>query len=158
MEQVMNNVDLIRLIYSFGYPKHRQYMKCIVNQFACEEDVRRFNMECIMDDWVLYFESQYYPSAIDMFLSDLFNSQQQKALLRQMIKCKCCTRHSHNKPILLNDRIIYYPTTIKHKRDPYCNCNCRSLSRSLWFCYKNHMSLNRLKDSQFYRSPNEIYY
>ena len=157
MDQVMNNIYLLRIIYSFGYPEHRLYMKRIVDDFKDEQNTREFNMECIMDDWALYYQSQYYHSGFDMLLSDLFNRQQQKVLLFQMIKCKCCTRHSHNKPILLNDRIIYYPTSIKHTKDE-CYCHCRHLSRNLWHCYKEHTSLHRLKDSQFYRSPNEIYY
>ena len=158
MNQVMNNVDLLRLIFSFGYSNHRQYMREIVNEFKSDDDNRKFNMECIMDDWTLYVESQYYHSGINMFLADLFNNQQQKSLLTQMIKCKCCTRHAHNKPIMLNDRFIYYETSIKYTKDPHCDCHCRHLSRNLWFCYKNHMSLNRLFNSHFYRSPNEIYY
>jgi hypothetical protein len=40
MEQVMNNRDLVRHIYSFGYAKHRIYMKCIVNYFKFNKAIR----------------------------------------------------------------------------------------------------------------------
>lgn len=40
MEQVMNNHDLVRHIYSFGYAKHRTYMKCIINYFKFNKAIR----------------------------------------------------------------------------------------------------------------------
>jgi hypothetical protein len=157
MEQVMNNLDIIRLIYSFGYPNHRIYMKQIVDTFKDEQANREFNMECIIDDWNLYHQSKYYLSSMNILLSDLFNRSQQTILLVQMIKCKCCTRHCHNKPFILNGNIIYKPNRIKYTMYD-CNCNCRHISRELFKCYKKNSGLHRLKESVIYRSPTEIYY
>ena len=157
MNEVMNNNDVCRLIYSFGYPKHRIYMKSIVNYFKKKQKSITFNMDCIYDDWSLYID-RYYHSGFNIFLCDIFNQEQQKILLIQFINCKCCTRHSNSKPIILNNVITYTPTTQKYYKDPYCKCTCRHISRKLWICCKNYIPLYRLKGSPYYRSIVEINY
>lgn len=151
----MNNHDLVCHIYSFGYPKHRTYMNCIVNDFKFNKAIRKHNIDCIIDDWTFYSHSQYFQWNINIFVSNLFNRQEQIALLNQMIECYCCTRHCHNRPIKIKDTFCYNPTSENVPRDN-CNCHCRSLARTLWRCYKNNTAFNRLKDSRWYRSPTEI--
>lgn len=151
----MNNHDLVCHIYSFGYPKHRIYMKCIVNDFNFKKAIRKHNIECIIDDWTFYSHSQYFEWNMNDFVSNLFNRQEQIALLNQMIECYCCTRHCNNRPIKIKDTFCYNPTSENVPRNN-CSCHCRSLARSLWRCYKNNTAFNRLKDSRWFRSPTEI--
>ena len=156
--QVWNTDDLVRLIFSFGDPLHRVWTRHIGDVFKDENDIRTFNMDCIEDDYALYVDNNMYHAGFDMLLSDLFSRKQLKCLLIQMIRCRCCTRHSNSKPKIINKVIEYEPDETKYYNHRDCNCRCRHMARHMWHTIHEIPSRHRLKYNEFYRSPNEIYY
>lgn len=156
MEQVMNNIDLVRHIYSFGYSKHREYMSEILSAFRHKTFKRKHNIRCLNYDWQLYTSHTEYYSPFDMFISDILSRQQQKEVLKQLIQCRCCTRHSHNKPVVIDKTFYYKESSKRYYNDTDCKCPCRSISRNLWHSLTNHICLHRYKDSPIYMTPHNI--
>jgi len=154
MEQVKKNDDLIRLIYSFGYPEHRTYMNEIVSHFDENNFKIENNIKCIRRDYNIYCGLTEYPSSLDMFITDLFSKEEQHILLKQMLSCRCCSRHSHSKP---HNLIIYCCDVVEEtSTDVHCHCSCRHLSRCFMESILYHRCLNRYKQNPVFISPSNI--
>lgn len=156
MEQVMNNEDLLRIIYSFGYPKHREYIKEIVSTFHYKHSKRNNIMTCLKYDWNLYASNNPHYSTMDSFMSDLLSEKEQEYILRQMIQCRCCTRHSHNKPIMVDKTFYYKQSNKRYYNDVDCKCSCRNLSRQLWHSLTGRVCRHRYKDITIFMTPRYI--
>lgn len=129
MESLMEHEDIQRYIYSFGYPEHRLYMKAICQQIntpsQCIYELQiELQMECEDVSHIQYLHTKYTSCK----LAELF---------RITKRCNCCTRHSYYKPNLC-------PVEINAKTNPNphysidsntCVCDCRSLSRDLYYAY-----------------------
>lgn len=155
MEQVMNNEDLIRIIYSFGYPKHRENMKEIVSSLHYKNLKRNNIMDCLKHDYELYTKHNPY-SSMDRFVPDLLSKKEQQEVLCQLIQCRCCTRHSHNKPIMVDKTFYYKPSSKRYYNDVECKCSCRHLSRTLWHSLAHRACRHRYKDITIFMTPRYI--
>lgn len=156
MEKVWQNTDLLRLIYSFGYPEHRKHMKHIVQYFRKKVKKIKFNLRCLRRDFALYNASHNYISSLDRMLPELLTQTEQYILLHQMIDCRCCSRHSHGKPVRsrlwLNENSSY-----GHHDNIDCECWCRHMSRILNHSIQHYeTTLTCRKDPQ-YITPYELY-
>jgi len=80
--KVFQSDDLLRIIYGFGDPEHRQTMKVIHTQLLHP---------------LSKLPAQYPYSGFethDQCMKDLLTN------FFQLRRCMCCTRHAHNKPNL----------------------------------------------------------
>tara|TARA_B110000114_G_C15037965_1_gene375782 strand:+ start:683 stop:1159 length:477 start_codon:yes stop_codon:yes gene_type:complete len=156
MDKVVNNLDLIRYIYSFGYPEHRFYMKMIIFHIKNKKNKMIHNIDCILRDWEFYESSLYYGAIYDLFLHKLLNKQTQFKLIKQLGKCCCCNRHCQNKPKVVDNEIVYHYDNKHYDIDKECNCNCRILSRDLYHIHSFQHPFHDLSDSIYYISPSEL--
>ena len=156
MDKVLGNEDIMRHIYSFGYPEHRFYMKCI--QFHMKDKKYNItnNMHYILDDWSFYVDSQIYGAIYDLFLHKLLNKKNQKKLIKQLGTCYCCNRHCQNRPRVVFDEIIYHDDGKKYQKDEECQCMCRQMSRDLLHIYDFENYYHDLSDSEFYLTPTNL--
>jgi len=130
-EQVFENADLKRHIFSFGTSEHRVRMKQICH------DILVKHTDALLSDL-----PKLYPYTRDdrVFLSDM----NMKETLRQFFQlrlCKCCSRHAHNKPhiklrkcnirgvrLVIHNKRVWVPEC---KDFGDCNCECRQEARFL---------------------------
>ena len=127
MEQLFENKDIMRLIYSFGYAEHRHYMK----------EMSKSIRVCGNYDPIGWPENRVNDEALPTFLKrksrteliDLYNRYN---------KCRCCTRHSYFKPKLfemrLNPKITPNPY-YKTDETTECACVCRHRARLVFIVY-----------------------
>jgi hypothetical protein len=154
IDQIFKNKDLLRIIYSFD-PQHRIRMKDIIYHFEYENFKTQHNIKCIMNNYysyVNYNSNRNISSSLHTFFRQSFETQQLENLLNQMIKCRCCNRHSHFKPIRLNNSYYYIKSIMRYKKNE-CECLCRTIGRILFFSindnnkydtYHNNASLNQI--------------
>lgn len=141
MEKLFLNEDIKRLIFSFGYPKHRKYMKEIIFHFRKEKYKVKKQIEYLELDYMLYNDIYYeYP---DNFIYDVLNRDLQIKLLKQFMKCYCCNRHIQNRPYYKGN-ILYYSHNNLFYEDETCDCKCRYYSRLLYnsIQYNNPSPIN----------------
>jgi len=132
--KVFQNEDLIREIYSYGDPDHRVHLWYILQHSK---------------DVILTHVPATYPySSGDAYLKD--------GLMEffRLRRCKCCSRHSHNKPNIFFgytngclDEDVWL--VFDHTRSMVpeckdlgdCDCDCRHQMRSMsnWICHRTHM-------------------
>jgi len=124
-KEVFDYQDLVRLIYSFGFPEHRLHTKKVCNQLLYHH-YRRTDKPLAKDllspvpnlmkhhrDWNLY---------VDFFVYK---------------RCMCCSRHSHRKPsISLEEGTIVFDwgneTMVPEAMDRNdCDCECRHNCRRI---------------------------
>ena len=132
--KVFQNMDLVREIYSYGDPSHRESMR----------EVLRLSKGVP----VSYVLKTYRYSPKDAYLKE---SLTEFFLLR---RCRCCSRHAHNTPqihivhdskkkewLVFDYRTMYFPECNNHGD---CDCNCRHRMRILaqfiyqWSCMDTH--------------------
>lgn len=164
MERVWSNADLKRLIFSFGYPEHRVYMKTIVDAFQHETTRRNHLMDCLGSDFRLYRSIHNDNGWMEQMLCDLLTEDEQGILLHTMIDCRCCSYHSHGKPVhnLLwvyeNQYYIDYHLPWINPLGPArgdCKCKCKTLSKSLLCCLSVKPTL-QYRDNALFITPTEM--
>ena len=119
---VFANLDLVRLIYSFGDPSHRKFT---------------YELKWDLKPWPEVFVSRYtdrrfmegcHSYSIQDYL-DEHSTHQIEHLLRTFGRCYCCQRHNIDKPIIYKTMVcIPYPSVFETHPEE-CTCACRSLSR-----------------------------
>ena len=121
-KQVFNNIDLVRIIYSFGDPSHRDFT---------------FNLKWDLKPWPDLFLERYmdrrleighYNYSVDEYVYEYSNHQIMR-LLRQYRRCYCCQRHNTDKLIIYNKYKFIPPPMVFESRPSNCRCKCRKLSR-----------------------------
>jgi hypothetical protein len=131
-EQVFQTLDLMRHICSFGYPEFKQNMEKVFYELIYE----RHSMNHVLKQFP-YTKEHLKPSTIFWYnMKDLLE------LFFALKECRCCTRHSHNKPNIQLE-IVHGRTRVVFCRKPLhkglpecvnlhnCLCQCRSRARSL---------------------------
>ena len=115
-QTVFANEDLKRHIFSFGYPEHIKFTKSLT-------DILKVN------PWSFYHT--YYEDRKDRciraYLTEEFTSKELTEWVNYFARCRCCTRHSHDKPYVNKRGIAYTPKT---NTTDECDCPCRSLGRN----------------------------
>ena len=124
--KVFESPDLLRQIYSFGYPEHRTFTKHLQTeiQSKAQEFVEHFQRTRDGSDIVSYVLGQ----SIDTIENELITYK----------RCFCCARHNNDKPILtccayILTRSSYFMRTgpsVFENTITECHCPCRSLSRT----------------------------
>jgi hypothetical protein len=120
------NIDIQRHIMSFGYPGYR-------------EDIQQICRDIKAKTWILKKVPDRYPET-DGFI----NSMNLKMLFTEYFKhrhCRCCSRHSHNKPDLqirstpkgqLYFYIVYNDEWFPECKNLHdCKCDCRHETRMI---------------------------
>ena len=127
MEQL--NEDIIRYIYSFGYPQHRTYM----NQISKDINIKLKEIK----GWP---KNRVNHESLCEYVYRTHNETEIIELYRNYKSCHCCTRHSFYKPKLFSKEENHkvYPN-IHYSHNYECRCNCRHITRqiynSFWFDY-----------------------
>ena len=114
--KVFANEDLKRHIFSFGYPEHVDFTKSLKEVLKVDS---------------FQFYHRYYEDRCDRciydYLMDEFTPKEIVEWTNYFARCRCCTRHSHDKPYIRNGVVIY---TQKITSSDECECPCRSLGRN----------------------------
>ena len=135
MDQLFENKDIMRLIYSFGYPQHRIYMKQLCYQMdtvltGYNITPKNWPKDCIGGESLCSFlaRTKSRDELIDMY--HIYKN------------CHCCTRHCYYKPNLyeLNENIKINPNPhyaippngMSKKKFYGCKCGCRSYIREVY--------------------------
>lgn len=116
-------LDVIRLIYSFGYPKYKKYMSEICSQISFPR--LEYNLYMLKAEYYKFNNDQ----AMIWFFTNEVDEEVIKDLFKQCTKCCCCSKHCHNRPT------NYYTDEVSvgenFTTDEICNCGCRSISRDI---------------------------
>lgn len=128
--KVFQNEDLIRNIYSYGDPKHRDHMGRVNRQY---KEVLLSNVP-----------ATYPYCREDYRMMEYMNMKDTLTQFFRLRRCNCCTRHSHNKPkicfgytagcsdedvwLVLDNSRVFVPEC---KNFGDCYCDCRHLMRIL---------------------------
>lgn len=131
MNTLLQNEDIKRNILSFGYTGHRETMKKICR------DIQFRHRDAILSN----VPKNYPYSKSDLELLSCMTMRGTLTRFFQLRLCKCCSRHSHNKPDI---QIRTSPKGTKYlyivelkdwvpecKNLHNCVCSCRSESRYL---------------------------
>jgi hypothetical protein len=114
---VFANEDLKRHIFSFGYPEHIEFTKSLTEILKVDS---------------FKFEGWYYDNRQDRplydYLTEEFTPKELIEWINYFARCRCCTRHSHDKPRVTKQGIVYTPRL--DTTDDGCDCPCRSLGRN----------------------------
>jgi len=121
-KEVFQNIDLVRHIYSFGDPSHREFT---------------YHLKWDLKPWPDLFLNRYmdrqqisgdYGYSIQEYLYE-YSTKQILKMLRTYRRCFCCQRHNTEKQILDNKYPFIPPPMVFENRLSNCSCSCRKLSR-----------------------------
>lgn len=126
--------DILRDVYSFGYPNHRVYMKDICTLIGTNHETIHKDLSYL---WELNGELEWHGgTSMDKFIKTQFTQTDILHMFHYYKKCRCCTRHSYYKPDIkcrqLNPKPAHNP---HYTRDNTCSCPCRHMSRHLYCAY-----------------------
>ena len=126
--QVFQTLDLIRHIYSFGDPVHRQQMRIICEGLR-HEDPSKFGKELLTRVPYYYFQRSNKDETSEEILKEL-------VWFFILNRCRCCSRHSHHKPTIIPDPpyglMFLEGEETSVPEDKFvgdCNCRCRRMMR-----------------------------
>ena len=109
-KQVFENMDILRHIYGFGDSTHRARWKEVLEE---ERPV-----SSIPTNYLPEFQARF-------------------KLFDRLVRCRCCSRHSHRKPWMkVEDNLLAYfmncgPRVPEDKDLDDCRCACRRQARQL---------------------------
>lgn len=125
--------DIIRDIYSFGYPNHRVYMKSVCEMIESNHDPLD---KYLSDAWYKNGQHDHHDTPMSTFIKTQFTQTDILYMFHYYKKCRCCTRHSYYKPDIKyqqqNPKPDYNP---HYTHDDTCSCSCRHMSRHLYSAY-----------------------
>jgi hypothetical protein len=134
MEQIMENEDIKRVIYSFGYPEHRFYMKDLSTRLNTNlEPIKE-----ISDAWE--YDQGEIGNSMSYYIQCRFTKDQMIQMYHKTRRCYCCTRHAHYKPDLLRRELNSNNSPNDQPEYSYneeCYCNCRHMCRHVYRAYTN---------------------
>ena len=108
---VLRNPDLLRLIYGFGDATHRARMKEVFDEEGS-------NLSPVPKDYLPEFQERF-------------------KLFYRLVRCRCCSRHSHRKPWMkVREGILWcykdYGARVPEDKNLHdCRCACRRQARQL---------------------------
>ena len=120
--RVFSTLDLVRLIYSFGEPKHRLFTNDL------KWDLKPWPQICIFR----YVERKLTTGHVDYSIQEFLNeysSEKLEWMLSTYKRCYCCARHNHNKPMLIRGIETLPAQCVFESHPEECDCSCRQLSR-----------------------------
>jgi len=119
---VFVNLDLLRLIYSFGDPSHRKFTHDLKWDLRpCPEVfLSRYTDRRLIEGYQTY--------SIQDYLYE-HSTQKIEVILRTFGRCYCCERHNINKPRIYQNTVSIPSPSVFETHPEECLCACRSLSR-----------------------------
>jgi hypothetical protein len=132
LKHIFKNDDIIRYIYSFGYPEHRKHIKNIM--FQIKTDIYYLS-RVILSDW----SETYIGLPLQHYFDLCYKKDEIKTFYLKYKTCRCCTRHSYYKPDLINHNYNekQNPCYYDDSKTCECECDCRHMSRILYKSYHN---------------------
>ena len=133
MEAVLNNIDIVRLIYSFGDVSHRENMKKIKKEIVIyTKEKWSFIIEDIFKLHIKKWSENKIYDSFGEYIYHIFNKKTCISIIKLCSRCKCCEKHSKNKPFII-DNIMCLSCDEKYEiPEKCCNCQCRHLSRNTY--------------------------
>ena len=134
MERIFNNIDLVRLIYSFGDVSHRENMKKITKEvlFYTKEKWAHI-IEDIERKEVKYWRDQAIYNTFQDYCSSSFTKKKCMEIIKICSRCKCCDKHNVKKPYIIDNIVKYNPDDELYTIfECNCPCICRQLSRNAY--------------------------
>jgi hypothetical protein len=113
-KQVFDNSYLTAYIYGFGDVGHREHLREIEFETTLKEEIELYRTGPHFRSHYAYF---YY------FLEHEFNKEGRNHMAKKLLRCHCCSRHSHykvNRPP---------PNPLPESKKKECDCNCRHIYR-----------------------------
>jgi len=147
---VFDSVDLVRLIYSFGDPKHRLLTMALAEEL-------RVDPNFIHHDYMIRRRevkgTRRFIYTLFDYLRDFTRAKLAKRLKR-LERCYCCQRHNRNKPTIHEGRMVVYKGVVTENMVAEnmvtenmvaenmvaenivarCECTCRHYSRIISEC------------------------
>jgi hypothetical protein len=128
--------NIIYEIMSYGYTKHRHFMRIINSRVKYNKIIDKVIYQfCLHNNRI----NNTLRSTIE-FCYEMFSAETLIKLFKNSCKCFCCTKHSHYKPRSIN--IIDFNCDVSKINDiDYtnkiitCYCTCRQSSRCYWNSY-----------------------
>lgn len=117
---VFGSDDLLRLVYGFGDVGHRERMTEIRKELHNEDYViDQMTADFVGSDWCSPKQSDFI-----CFLRECYTPEERQQMKTCLLRCKCCSRHSHYKDL------NYKPdNAVPESKTKNCNCNCRHYAR-----------------------------
>ena len=120
---VRDNSDLMRHIYSFGTPQHRTFTYHLTFDLKAYPELLRekYSTTCL-NGHVSYCMNDYLYQ---------FSTSRLERYLNNFKRCYCCNRHSIEKPMMIQKKIVNTGPSVFENQESDCDCDCccRSLSR-----------------------------
>lgn len=134
-------LDVIRLICSFGYPKHKQYMNEICSYMRMKTEILDLNLSILKEEYHKFYAND----GMECFLTCEADEEVLKDLFKQCTKCCCCSKHCHNRPT------NYYTDeqSVGENINENCPCSCRSISRYINRVNKSENKQNWTRQTRF---------
>lgn len=120
-KQVFESPDMVRMIYSFGEPGHREFTRTLEKELQC--DAWGF------DDTIMRIINESNVSILDILRK--LSTESLETILYNFNRCFCCARHSNKKPMLSNKKFVITGPCVFENKKIECQCPCRSLSRAI---------------------------
>ena len=124
---VFNSCDLLRHIYSFGDPGHRESMRQIAIELR--SGPYDFTAEYTAYKRQLKPEHQYTCSLLQYL--DGIPQDRLLTLLPGYMRCYCCKRHNLRKPTIYQGQVVTFTGVVNETHTSNCECTCRHFSRKI---------------------------
>jgi len=124
---VFDTADLVRLIYSFGDPNHRDLTQRITQEIR--PDVHEMTYDRMY--WIANMdEEDLHSYGISDYLKQVDTINLLK-LLKTYKRCYCCQRHYRNKPTIHDGQFAVFTGVVTERPVALidCECPCRHYSR-----------------------------
>ena len=123
--EVFESTDLIRMIYSFGDPSHREFTNNLKWDLRSWPEV---TIERYLERKLTIHHSSY---TFTEYLDEL-STEKIKRMARSFLHCYCCARHNRHKNYLVygkTPRIEWRGDAVFENEPTECECKCRHLVR-----------------------------
>jgi hypothetical protein len=127
-KQVFETPDLLRMIYSFGDPTHRELTRMLEQELEAKE--RPFEKYMTLEPYIPMETLLHQTSTLELMV-----------YLSNFNRCFCCARHSNQKPNWSNKTIVITGPCVFESKKNDCECNCRHLSRVFVHKLKSRMNI-----------------
>lgn len=117
-KQVWNNTDLVRHIYSFGDPCHRDFTSSLKWDIKAYPKLFEYRFR-------LWMGKNSSSRPLQDYL-DQYSIEELEHYLQNFKRCHCCTRHSMNiRESITSEPAVFQNYTFN------CDCVCRHLTRGI---------------------------
>ena len=124
---VFNSCDLLRHIYSFGDPTHRESMRLIAMELHSEP----YDFTDEFSAYKRQLRPEYQAGCSLLQYLDGIPQDRLLKLLPGYMRCYCCKRHNLGKPTIYQGQVVTFTGVVHETHTPNCECACRHFSRKI---------------------------